>query len=76
MISPPIWWGYNESNRELSSYPSPPSFTNIMGTDDRGRDVFVRILYGFRLSVGFALVALVFALLVGTLVGGLQGFRG
>lgn len=76
IIPPPIWWGYNESNTKIDSYPSPPSMDNMLGTDDRGRDVFVRILYGFRLSMGFAIIALIFALILGTLVGGLQGFFG
>lgn len=76
MIEPLIWWGYNESNRELDNYPSPPSSTNLLGTDDRGRDVLVRILYGFRLSVGFAIAALICAMILGTLIGGLQGFFG
>lgn len=76
LIRPPIWWGYNETNEALDSYPAPPSANNWLGTDDRGRDVFVRILYGFRLSVGFAILALIFALIVGTLIGGVQGFFG
>ena len=76
IIEPPIFWGYNESNTQLESYPSGPSSANLLGTDDRGRDVFVRILYGFRLSMGFAIIALIFSLIVGTLVGGLQGFFG
>ena len=76
MITPPIWWGYNETNQSLESYPGAPNVDNWLGTDDRGRDVFVRILYGFRLSMGFAIVALIFALILGTLIGGLQGFFG
>ena len=76
MIPPPIWWGYNESNGFLDSYPAGPNSYNLMGTDDRGRDVFVRVLYGFRLSMIFAIVTLFFALILGTCIGGLQGFFG
>lgn len=56
--------------------PSPPTRENILGTDDRGRDVFARLLYGFRLSVlfGFALTAV--GTLVGIVTGAIQGFFG
>lgn len=56
--------------------PSPPSKDNIMGTDDRGRDVFARLLYGFRLSVlfGFALTAV--GTVVGIITGAVQGYFG
>jgi len=56
--------------------PSPPTNENILGTDDRGRDVFARLLYGFRLSVlfGFALTAV--GTLIGILTGAIQGFFG
>jgi microcin C transport system permease protein len=56
--------------------PSPPTRENILGTDDRGRDVFARLLYGFRLSVlfGFALTAV--GTLVGIITGAIQGFFG
>lgn len=76
LIAPALWWGYNESNKELDTYPAPPSKENILGTDDRGRDILVRLIYGFRISITFALVTLVFALLLGTLIGGAQGFIG
>ncbi|MEM7589058.1 MAG: ABC transporter permease subunit [Myxococcota bacterium] len=75
-ITPPVWWGYNESNPHLQRYPAAPHADNWLGTDDRGRDVFVRLLYGFRISMTFALVTLFFALLLGTFVGGIQGFLG
>lgn len=56
--------------------PSPPTRENILGTDDRGRDVFARLLYGFRLSVlfGFALTAV--GTLVGIIAGAVQGYFG
>ncbi|HIP38733.1 MAG TPA: ABC transporter permease [Desulfocapsa sulfexigens] len=56
--------------------PSPPTRENIFGTDDRGRDVFARLLYGFRLSVlfGFALTAI--GTLVGIIAGATQGYFG
>jgi microcin C transport system permease protein len=56
--------------------PSPPTRDNILGTDDRGRDVFARLLYGFRLSIvfGFALTAAGTA--VGIMFGAVQGYFG
>ncbi len=56
--------------------PSPPSSKNLAGTDDRGRDVLARLIYGFRISVlfGFALTAIGVA--VGVLAGALQGYFG
>ncbi len=47
---------YNTINQEISGpVPSPPTRDNLLGTDDRGRDVLARIIYGFRLSVLFGL---------------------
>ena len=76
MIRPLIFWGSNESNKNLNNYPAAPNKNNWLGTDDRGRDLFVRLLYGFRLSMIFALIALLSASILGTLIGGLQGFLG
>ncbi len=56
--------------------PSPPTRENVLGTDDRGRDVFARLLYGFRLSVlfGFALTGV--GTIFGIIAGAIQGFFG
>lgn len=56
--------------------PAPPSRANWLGTDDRGRDVLARLLYGFRLSVLFALALTAIGTLIGVLLGGLQGYFG
>jgi len=56
--------------------PAPPSFENWLGTDDRGRDVLARLLYGFRLSVLFALALTVIGTVLGILTGALQGYFG
>ncbi len=56
--------------------PAPPSGDNWLGTDDRGRDVFARLLYGFRVSVLFGLALTVVGVLVGVLAGAVQGFYG
>lgn len=56
--------------------PSPPSLENPLGTDDQGRDVLARLLYGFRLSVLFGLTLTVVSSVVGILAGAVQGFFG
>jgi microcin C transport system permease protein len=56
--------------------PAPPSPENWLGTDDRGRDVVARLLYGFRISVLFALALTIFGTVLGVLTGALQGFFG
>jgi len=56
--------------------PAPPGNTNLLGTDDRGRDVLARLLYGFRLSVLFAFALTVVGTFIGVLLGALQGYFG
>ena len=56
--------------------PSPPSADNLLGTDDRGRDVLARLIYGFRLSVLFAFVLTFIGVLLGVVAGALQGYLG
>ncbi|MFA5530472.1 MAG: ABC transporter permease [Thiohalomonadaceae bacterium] len=56
--------------------PAPPSEHNFLGTDDRGRDVLARLIYGFRLSVLFALALTAVGTLIGVLAGAVQGYFG
>lgn len=56
--------------------PAPPSDENWLGTDDRGRDVLARLIYGFRLSVLFALALTAIGMVVGVVAGALQGYLG
>ncbi|MDN3562601.1 ABC transporter permease [Vreelandella neptunia] len=56
--------------------PAPPDSRHWLGTDDQGRDVTARVIYGFRLSVAFALVLTAGSLVVGVVVGGVQGYFG
>ncbi|MCM5681134.1 ABC transporter permease [Schlegelella sp. S2-27] len=56
--------------------PAPPSRDNWLGTDDRGRDLFARLLYGFRISVLFALALTVIGVVLGVAAGAVQGFYG
>ncbi|GAB4062909.1 ABC transporter permease [Uliginosibacterium sediminicola] len=54
--------------------PAPPGATNLLGTDDRGRDLFARLLYGFRVSVLFALAVTGVCAAFGIFYGALQGY--
>lgn len=56
--------------------PSPPDASNYLGTDDRGRDVLARLLYGFRLSVLFAFVLTFIGTIIGIITGAVQGYLG
>ena len=77
MIWPPIPYHYDTIVKNLPSpAPTPPSWRNWLGTDDLGRDVLARVIYGFRISVLFGFVLTVFSSLVGVFAGALQGFYG
>lgn len=56
--------------------PSPPTRQNLMGTDDRGRDVLARLIYGFRLSVLFGLALTMIGTIIGIIAGAVQGYFG
>jgi microcin C transport system permease protein len=56
--------------------PSAPSADNWLGTDDRGRDVLARLIYGFRVSVLFGLALTVIGVVIGVITGAIQGFYG
>ena len=66
---------YNTINLNNSTpNPAPPSMQNYLGTDDRGRDVLARLIYGFRLSVIFAFVLTIIAVVIGIFFGAVQGY--
>jgi len=54
--------------------PSRPTFDNLLGTDDRGRDLLAQLIYGFRLSVLFALALTTLGVIIGVVVGAIQGY--
>lgn len=56
--------------------PAAPSIDNKLGTDDRGRDVLARLVYGFRISVLFALALTVVGTVLGVFLGAIQGYFG
>ena len=76
-LFPPNPHSYASINLQLKQpVPSPPSGTNYLGTDDRGRDVLARLLYGFRLSVIFAFILTFIGTIIGIITGALQGYLG
>jgi microcin C transport system permease protein len=77
MVWPPVRYSYSTINYDLQQpAPSPPSGENLLGTDDQGRDVLARTLYGFRVSVLFGLVLTLVSSVVGVLAGAVQGYYG
>ena len=77
MIWPPIRYSYDTINYNLTEpAPSRPTSDNWLGTDDQGRDVLARLIYGFRISILFGLILTVFSSIVGIVAGGLQGYYG
>ncbi len=73
---PIVRWDPFENNKKVESFPSAPSTENWFGTDDRGRDVLTRLLYGFRYSMGYAVLTWLSCSLVGMLFGALMGYAG
>jgi microcin C transport system permease protein len=56
--------------------PHPPGKEHIFGTDDRGRDVFARLAYGFNISLSFSILVTLFTFIVGIIFGAILGFYG
>ena len=70
MIWPVIPFSYDTINYDLPEpAPSQPTTENWLGTDDQGRDVLARVIYGFRLSVLFGLILTIVSSIVGVIVG-------
>lgn len=77
VIFPPNPHSYNSINLNLQvPVPSPPTRVNLLGTDDRGRDVLARLIYGFRLSVLFGFTLTAIGTILGIVAGALQGYFG
>ncbi|MGE4497064.1 MAG: ABC transporter permease [Deferribacterales bacterium] len=73
----PVRYSYDTINYDTDTPPpTPPSLANPLGLDDQGRDVFARLLYGFRLSVLFGFMLTLVTSVIGVLVGALQGYYG
>ncbi len=67
---------YAPTEQNPSNSFQPPSATHWFGTDDLGRDVFTRVLYGGRISLTVGLTATLLSVLIGVVVGALAGYFG
>jgi len=77
ILWPPVRYSYDTINYDLKvPAPAPPSAANWLGTDDQGRDVVARMIYGFRISVLFGLTLTLISSLVGVSAGAVQGYFG
>jgi len=77
ILWPVVPFYYDSINFELTqSAPSPPDNINYLGTDDQGRDLLARLVYGFRISVLFALTLTLVSSVIGIIIGAIQGYYG
>jgi microcin C transport system permease protein len=77
LLWPPIPFRYDTINYNLPGpAPSPPSRVNWLGTDDQGRDLAARLIYGFRISVLFGLTLTLLSSVIGVVAGAIQGYFG
>lgn len=76
-IWPVVHFDYKTISYDVTRpHPAPPSTENWLGTDDQGRDVLARILYGLRISILFGLALTLISSVIGVSVGGIQGYFG
>ena len=74
-IYPLVYWGPDTIDyEEPEVLPAPPSSRHLLGTDDQGRDILARLVYGFRLSLLFGLALTALSTVIGVLVGAVQGY--
>jgi microcin C transport system permease protein len=73
---PPIPYAYDTVNYGVTTAPSAPDRAHWLGTDDQTRDVVARVIYGFRISVLFALMVAAISSFIGITAGAVQGYFG
>ncbi|MGZ9810967.1 ABC transporter permease [Pseudoroseicyclus sp. H15] len=76
MIWPIIPYKYDTIVDVRGVAPAPPSADNWLGTDDTKRDVVARVIYGFRLSIFYAIIVTALTSIIGIIAGAVQGFFG
>jgi microcin C transport system permease protein len=77
MVWPAIPFRYDTVVKNLPvPAPAPPSWTNLLGTDDQARDVLARVIYGFRISVLFGFTLTIVSSIIGIAAGAVQGYYG
>ncbi|MEW6001977.1 MAG: ABC transporter permease [Nitrospirota bacterium] len=75
-FSAPIISQYDPDRIDLESIKESPSLKHPFGTDNKGRDIFSRVLYGGRISIGIAIIAAFFSMGIGLIVGLCSGYFG
>ncbi len=77
MLMPLIPYSFDTINMVLDEpAPSAPTTDNVLGTDDQGRDVMARLIYGLRVSLLFSFILTVFSAVIGVAAGAVQGYYG
>jgi oligopeptide transport system permease protein len=72
----PLFWPYDYSTQIRGHESQGPSWKHPFGTDSLGRDLFIRVIYGARISLSIGLVASIINLTIGVLYGGISGYIG
>ena len=72
----PLMSPYDKDKIDLTAQYLPPSLDHPFGTDDLGRDIFVRVMHGGRITLAVGLLAMLVALVIGVAVGGVSGYYG
>ncbi len=75
-VFPIVHYNPIEIETDVEKYPSPPTFRHPMGLDSIGRDIFARMIYGFRISFLYAVGVWVLAFSIGTVIGSCMGYFG
>ncbi len=75
-IFAPVLTTYDFKNQDIASRLQPPSANHIFGTDELGRDLFTRMVYGARVSITVGIIAVLISTIIGVLLGSLAGYFG
>lgn len=77
LIFPPIKFSYDTINYSITTpAPSKPNIENLLGSDDQGRDLLSRLIYGIRISLIFGFILAFFSAIIGIFLGAVQGYFG
>ncbi len=72
----PLFWKYDMATIDFGKMNLKPNLDHLFGTDFYGRDIFVRVMYGMRISLIIAFAATILNLVIGVLYGSIAGFAG
>jgi peptide/nickel transport system permease protein len=75
-ILAPLLTSYDPTHQDVNSVLQPPSGKHMLGTDDLGRDVWAQLLYGARIDLRTAFLAVLFPFIIGTALGAIAGYKG